>query len=371
MIIEKVAADGYKNLSDIEILPDSGINILVGDNAQGKTNLIEALWLCTGVRSFRATRDKDIIGFDKERAHISLDFRDSERLQNIDISVTRKSVKDKEIRLNGVPLPLISKLFGSLCCVVFTPDDLQITKGPPDRRRSFTDMCASQLKRSFVWALNRYDDMLSQRNALIKDVNFGAAGKDQFGIWDEQIAACGAYITVVRNIYIRSLAKQATEIYSRLCKDEELGLSYYSSIYGDTESIGADYEGELKEYYYSRLCESLDDDLRAGYTVHGIHRDDLMIKINGLSVRDLGSQGQQRSAALVLKLAQARMIKDQLGEAPVMMLDDVLSELDPVRQRFVLENIEDMQVFITACDDRNIDTHGKIFHIRSGRIENN
>lgn len=369
MIITHVCTDGYKNLSGADIYPHEKMNILWGDNAQGKTNFIEAVWLMTGCRSFRGTRDRDFIGFDKDKAMISLEFQDSFRPQKIDFEVKKSSVKDKSIALNGVKVPLLSRLFGNLKCVVFTPEDLALAKGSPDNRRSFIDLSASQLKKSFVYALNKYDGLLSQRNALIKDIAFGRADKSMLDVWDVQLAKTGAYISVIRDTYCNNLNSYTESLYNKITDGNEiLKLYYQSTIYKRLEGR-TDHEGELFEIYLGKLRSGADDDIRAGYTLCGIHRDDVCAAINGLPVREFGSQGQQRSTALAMKIAQAKIIKDQTGEAPVMLLDDVLSELDTGRQRFILENIEGMQVFITCCDRRVIgNSGGKIFSVKGGTV---
>lgn len=370
MIIKSVFADGYKNLSDVDIRPHERMNIFCGDNAQGKTNLIEAVWLMTGCRSFRGTRDRDFIGFEKEKASIRLSFQDSFRSQDISFEVRKNNIREKNIALNGVKVPLLSRLFGSLKCVVFTPEDLFIAKGSPDNRRSFVDLSSSQLKKSFVYALNKYENLLSQRNALIKKINFtGSGSADDLDIWDVQLAKTGAYISVIRDTYCNNLNLYTESLYSKITESKEkLNLYYQSTIYRSLDGR-TDHEGELADIYYKKLKASAADDIKAGYTLCGVHRDDIVATINGLSVREFGSQGQQRSTALVMKLAQAKIIRDQTGEAPVMLLDDVLSELDRDRQRFILRNIDDMQVFITCCDSRVLDgTEGKIFSVSGGRI---
>lgn len=369
MIIDRICADGYKNLSAVDIIPHSEMNILCGDNAQGKTNMIEAVWLMTGCRSFRGTRDRDFIGFDKEKAEISVDFTDSFRKQNISFSVKKANIREKNIALNGVKVNLLSKLFGNLKCVVFTPEDLLIAKGSPDNRRNFVDLSASQLKRSFVYALNKYDDLLGQRNALIKDIAFGRRSEDELDIWDEQLAKTGAYISVIRDTYCNNLNNYTESLYNKITDGKETMKIYYQSTVYKNLDGRIDHEGELADIYYRKLKEHVQDDIKAGYTVCGIHRDDVVTLINGISAREFGSQGQQRSAALVMKLGQARIVRDQTGDAPVMLLDDVLSELDTERQRFILENIDGMQVFITCCDSRVLSgSKGRIFSVSGGSI---
>lgn len=367
MMITHVFADGYKNLSGADIYPHERMNVITGSNAQGKTNFIEVLWLMSGCRSFRGTRDRDFIGFDKDKAEIRVSFKDSTREQEICFCVRKDSVRDKNITLNGVKLPLLSRLFGSLKCVVFTPEDLVIAKGSPENRRSFIDLSASQLKRSFVYALNKYDGLLSQRNALIKEISFGRGSAADLDVWDMQLAKTGAYISVIRDTYCNNLNIYTNSLYNKITEGKEnMELYYQSTVYKNLEGR-TDHEGELADIYYKKLKCNIPDDIRAGYTLCGIHRDDVITRINGISAREFGSQGQQRSAALVMKLAQARIISDQTGEAPVMLLDDVLSELDAARQRFILENIDGMQVFITCCDSR-ISGGGKTFTVDGGKI---
>ncbi|MCC8043855.1 MAG: DNA replication/repair protein RecF [Oscillospiraceae bacterium] len=366
MIINSIYADGYKNLCGADISADPKMNVFCGDNAQGKTNLIEAVWLMTGCRSFRGTRDRDFIGFEKEKADIRVSFTDCFRSQKIEFSVKKQNIKDKQITLNGVKLPLLSRLFGNLKCVVFTPEDLSLTKGSPDNRRSFTDLSVSQIKPSFVYALNKYDKLLFQRNALLKDIAYGNGDPSQLEMWDVQLAKTGAYISVIRNTYCNNLNNYTNSLYNKITDgSEEMSLCYHSTVYRE---ITDDVE-ELEKIYLKRLCSAAADDIKAGFTTAGIHRDDVNVFINGLSVREFGSQGQQRSAALVMKIAQAKIIADQTGDAPVMLLDDILSELDDKRQRFVLENIEGIQVFITCCDRRILyGTPAKLFSVSAGRI---
>ena len=370
MIIKSVSIDGYKNLEKINISLDPKMNIVCGENAQGKTNLIEAIWLCSGCRSFRGTRDRDIVGFDKDLAEVEMIFNDSKRDQEIKFSVKRNDLKDKKVTLNGVKLPLISKLFGSFRCVVFTPEDLSLTKGPPDNRRSFLDLSIAQVKPSYINALNKYNNILSQRNAALKNMSLsGSNDTSLLDVWNSQLAEAGAYISVLRHIFCKVLNFQAKTLYDSVTNgNEDLDIKYFSTVYEDLEGE-EDYKGKLAEIYLKKLCSSAETDIKLGFTTAGVHRDDLNISINGLSAREFGSQGQARSAALAMKLANAEIIRNECGEAPVMLLDDVLSELDPARQRFVLNNISNMQVVITCCDSRSVTdmTKGKVFKLKKGR----
>ncbi len=371
MIIKSITADGYKNLENINIELDPEMNIVCGENAQGKTNLIEAVWLCSGCRSFRGTRDKDFIGFEKNSADVGIVFRDSVRDQEISFSVKKGFIKDKLVTLNGVKLPLLSKLFGNFRCVVFTPEDLELTKGSPDNRRNFLDLSISQLKPSYINALNKYNSILMHRNALLKSMSrVNGSNPSYLDVWNEQIAEAGAYISILRYTFCIILNNYTSRLYNSITNgNENFKLNYQSTIYEDLEGE-SDFKNKLAKIYIKKLEESSETDIRSGFTNYGIHRDDIGTFINGLPVREFGSQGQARSAALSMKLAHAEIIKKELGESPVMLLDDVLSELDSKRKKFILNNIKDMQVIITCCDSRSVTdmTSGKIFEMKKGRI---
>lgn len=371
MVIDRITADGYKNLEDVDIRLDPKMNIICGENAQGKTNLVEAVWLCSGCRSFRGTRDKDFIGFTKDAAKVGMDFTDSVRSQRIEFEVRRGSVKDKLVTLNGVKLPLLSKLFGSFRCVVFTPEDLNLIKGSPDNRRSFADLSISQVKPSYISALNKYNMILSQRNAMLKSIGRDGSGEEFLDVWNEQLVKAGTYISVLRYAFCITLDKYTKPLYSSITNgNENLDLYYQSTVFENFDGHLNNTE-ELEAEYAEKLKASAESDMRAGFTTVGVHRDDIGAYINGLSVRDFGSQGQARSTALTMKLAHAEILKAEQGEYPVMLLDDVLSELDEKRRRFILNNIEDMQVIITCCDEKSVTdmTSGKIFRMEKGRAD--
>lgn len=369
MVINRVTADGYKNLEGVDIKLDPKMNIICGENAQGKTNLVEAVWLCSGCRSFRGTRDKDFIGFTKDAAKVGMDFTDSVRSQRIEFEVKRGAVKDKLVTLNGVKLPLLSKLFGSFRCVVFTPEDLNLIKGSPDNRRGFADLSIAQVKPSYISALNKYNMILSQRNAMLKSIGRDGSGKEFLDVWNEQLVKAGTYISVLRYAFCITLNKYTKPLYSSITNgSENLDLYYQSTVFDNFEGR-LNNTAELEAEYTEKLRASAESDLRAGFTTVGVHRDDIGAYIDGLSVRDFGSQGQARSAALALKLAHAEILKAEQGEYPVMLLDDVLSELDEKRRRFILNNIEDMQVIITCCDEKSVTdmAQGRIFRMEKGR----
>ena len=370
MFITHIKADGFKNLKEVDIDTHKKLNIFCGKNAQGKTNLIEAIWLCSGVRSFRNTKDRQMIDIDKNIMSVDVSFKNSQREQDIHFAMSRSSLKDKNISLNGVRMKTASRLFGNLNCVVFTPEDLELSKGSPENRRRFLDLSVSQIKNSYSPLIDKYETIIEHRNTLLKSIAYGRSDKAQLDVWDIQLARLGAYISVLRYNYTKKLGIFASRLYNEISEGrEKLELFYSSTVYKDLEGR-TDYSGELYEEYYRVLQENLDEDIRMGFTQRGIHRDDLSGTVNGLLVRDFASQGQHRSLALILKLAQAYILSEEIDDSPCILLDDVLSELDASRQRFVVSKINDMQVFITCCDrnfpfDKN---NGKVFTVENGFV---
>ncbi len=374
MFITELSVNGFKNLKGIEIKPHEKINIFCGRNAQGKTNLIEAIWLCSGARSFRSTKDRRMIGDDEQVMEIGLRFKNSFREQDIRFAMSRTDLKDKNVTLNGVKLKAPSKLFGSLNCVIFTPEDLELSKGSPENRRQFIDLSVAQIKNTYSAVTYKYEALIERRNLLLKNINFGRARREELEMWDVQLAQMGAFISLHRYNYTKKLGSYAGRLYNEISGGSEvLDIDYSSTVYDrDMLDKASDYTGELKDRYFEVLCNNIEDDLRAGFTQKGVHRDDLICRINGKPVREDASQGQHRSAALIMKLSQAYILYEEINDHPVILLDDVLSELDPSRQRFVISKIHDMQVFITCCDmnipfDEN--SHGKIFNIEKGQIK--
>ena len=370
MIVNTIVADGFKNLEEVHIKPHEKYNLITGMNAQGKTNLIEAVWLLTGCKSFRGSKDREFVGLDKSIMRIGVKFRDRRREQLISYAMSRENLREKAINLNGVKVSGTGKLFEAFKCVVFTPDDIDLIKGGPEKRRSFIDLCSCQLKHNILDTVKRYDMLLNQRNALLKAISAGTAAKSSMDVWNQQIAAIGTALSQYRHSYIEKLSLACSELYSLITGGrEKLEIAYSSNIYGvGAENI--DNATYAVGKYFMKLENSLDDDLRLGYTHWGAHRDDLVIKINGLNIKDFGSQGQKKTAALVLKLGQAEIYYKNQDEAPVILLDDVMGELDESRQKLVFEVVKSMQVFITACNENAVNglSVGKHFRVESGRV---
>lgn len=372
MFITHISVNGFKNLKNVDIDTHEKLNILYGKNAQGKTNLIEAIWLCSGARSFRSTKDKRMIGDDMQTMDISLSFKNDFREQDVKFCMAKPNLKEKNVFLNGVKLKTPSKLFGGLNCVIFTPEDLELSKGSPDNRRQFLDLSVSQIKNSYAGVVSKYETLLEQRNVLLKNISYGKSNKDELEVWDMQLAQMGAYISLLRFNYTKKLNVFAKKLYWEISgKKEELDVSYFSTVYKDNMlNTSSDVSKELAEAYLEVLKRNVDEDIRSGFTQKGVHRDDMVCRINGALAREDASQGQHRSTALILKLSQAYILDEEIDDHPVILLDDVLSELDRSRQAFVISRIHDMQVFITCCE-KDIpfeEKDGKMFEIEAGKI---
>ena len=366
MRILSFSADGFKNLKNIALSPSEGVNIVHGENAQGKTNLIEAIWILSGAKSFRGTKEKDMVAFDGDFARLSLTLFDNEREQTVE-AVLSKNPKERKILLNGVKLRYMTQLFGALKCVVFTPEDLELSKGSPENRRAFIDLCISQIKPAYSRTVAKYENVLLQRNTLLKNIAQGISKPDDLDVWDEQMARLGAYISVLKYQYTKKLAIFARRLYDEISKGkEQLDLKYLSTVFSDLEGK-EDWSGELSGEYLSLLRKNRQEDIRVGFTLAGVHRDDVLVTVNGASAKDFGSQGQNRSAALSMKLGQAFILNEETKDMPVILLDDVLSELDRSRREFIISKLKGMQIFITCCEPVSR-LRGKRFEMKAGSI---
>lgn len=349
MRVLSLEAEGFRNLSALNMEPHEALNLIFGDNAQGKTNLLEAIWCCTGCKSFRGAKEKDFITMKERAMHLKLRFQDSRRVQEIGMHLQRGEGKQKKILLNGVPINGAAKLFSAFQCVVFSPDDRELIRQGPEKRRSFMDLCGSQLTPAMLGCIRRFEQLTAQRNAVLKQISVGAAARRDLQDWDLQLAANGSLLTCLRFAYLKKLAAVSESLYGKITEgNETLSVRYRSNIFKNSE-IPEQPTREMQQYYYEQLEKSIDDDIRLGFTAKGAVRDDFSCKIGGLSVREFGSQGQQKSTALVLKLAQAAVFCEQKDETPIILLDDVMGELDAKRQELVYHIIENMQIFLTTC----------------------
>lgn len=370
MIITYADIDGFKNLCGISFSPDKKYNIIVGPNAQGKTNLLEAMWILSGCKSFRGSKEKDYICLGGNRMSSKIKILDSVREQKITFEMTRAAANPKSIHLNGVKQKGTRALFDTFKCIAFIPDDVDIIKGSPEKRRNFVDMAASQLNPVFVMHINKNNAVMNQRNALLKGIMQGSTDRGILEIWDRQASREGAVISYMRHEYIQKFNSICGRLYRTISGGaEELELEYKSNVYRP-EDFDKPCGDEAYEQYYRKLSETAEYDIRTGSTHSGVNRDEILIKINGVSAKDYGSQGQIKSAALVMKLAQAEIFMQKSKDAPVIFLDDVMGELDESRQRFVFDMIKDMQVFITTPNENALlpEIKGKILRISGGTI---
>jgi DNA replication and repair protein RecF len=352
MKISELRCRRFRNLEDVTLCPCDGVNVVFGENAQGKTNLMEAVWLFSGMKSFRGAKDAELIAHGQEFAKLSLKFSDSRRENTAEITITNK----RAAVFNGVKLPSAPSLIGKFSAVVFAPSFLSIIEDGPSERRRFLDTAVCQLKPAYAGALAEYTRVLRQRNSLLKDIAMESSLYDLLDILDEKLCAAGARISEERKQYLQTLAPAATEIYNGLSSGREaIGFEYISK-----------YEGDLAE----ALKAARREDVLNKTTTVGPHRDDVEITLNGTSVRAFGSQGQKRSCAVALKLTEAEILKNETGEQPVILLDDVMSELDVNRQDFILNHLGNRQVFITCCEPGTVlrAATGQRIEMKDGRI---
>lgn len=357
MFVESIELSHFRNYVGADISFSPGINIFYGDNAQGKTNLLEAVYVCGTSRSHRKSKDKELIHFDQEEAHIRLRFKKNDLSHRLDFHLKQK--KPKGIAIDGVPIKKSSQLLGMLPVVFFSPEDLGIIKNGPSERRRFLDMEMSQLDRTYLAYLSDYNRLLTERNNLLKQISLFPQLRDTLDGWDEQLIRTGSYIINKREAFMASMDGLMEDIHFRLTGGKEHIRVYYDKNISERD-------------FRQKLEERRDRDIKNGSTSVGPHRDDIAFLIDGIDIRKYGSQGQQRTAALALKLSEIRMVEQVTGEKPVLLLDDVLSELDGHRQKFLLESISGIQTLIscTGLDDfvQSRICMDKVFYVENGTV---
>ena len=333
MIIKSLELADYRNYASLELQFDKGTNILYGDNAQGKTNILEAIYVAATTKSHKGSKDKEIVNFDKDEAHIRT-YIEKENVQTrVDMHL-RKS-KSKGIAVDGQKLKKAADLLGICNVVFFSPEDLGIIKNGPAERRRFIDMELCQLDNIYLYNLNNYNKIVNQRNKLLKDMFINPDLRETLNIWDMQLVSYGSKIIERRRVFVDQLNEIIYDIHKKLSGDkEELKIVYEPNVEVN------DFEKNMK---YSR-----DRDIKAKMTTVGPHRDDFSIMVGGIDIRRFGSQGQQRTAALSLKLSEIELVKKITKDNPVLLLDDVLSELDSNRQNYLLNSIGGIQTIITC-----------------------
>ena len=351
MWIEKIKINNFRNYSNQEIEFDKNINIFYGQNAQGKTNIIEAIFLCGIGKSFRTNKEKELIKINEKESNLEIFYKKINNDGNIKINLCDK----KNIFINKIKIKKLSELLGKINIVIFTPDDINILKGSPSNRRRFLDIMISQLRPNYLHIYSQYTKTLEQRNSYLKNIK--NEKNDFLDIWDEKLAEYGFEIYKYRDEFIKKIKSKIVDIHKK--------------ITGDKENIDIKYSSDCsnKENFLKKLKENKKIDIIKGYTTKGIHRDDFSIFINDLLVNVYGSQGQHRTAILSLKLSELKVINDEIGENPILLLDDFVSELDDKRINNFLENIEDTQVIITCTDKIDLNNkNAKVFKVENGEV---
>lgn len=357
MEIKKITLSNYRNYGSQAIELGSNLNVIVGKNAQGKTNLLESVFLCTIGRSPRTTKDKDLIEWNSQFAKVDIELTKKVGKSRIELFLFRN--QNKAVKINQIGIQKIGQLFGTLNAIYFSPDELKLIKESPDERRKFMDIDLCQFDRNYFYELANYNKILLQRNKLLKSSSEDVL-KDTVVIWNEQLATSGAKIIMARLSLIENLKPVVKEIHNTLTAGQEDLVIEYQGYTAETEN-------DLKLLLLKKYEEALDKDIKLGFTTVGPHRDDIKIASNGIDLRSFGSQGQQRTAAITLKLAELEVFKNNLGEYPVLLLDDVLSELDDNRQNQMLKYVSKVQTLIT-CTSFDFKIPHRRFEVNSGKV---
>ena len=362
MNIEKAVIKNFRNIVDMELEPSDGINIIYGENGHGKTNIIESIWLFTGCNSFRTRKNIELINKDSNSSELFTEFNSNGRLQDAKLIIKEK----KEAYLNGIKQISPRKFLGEFQAVVFSPSVLSVIKDGPAEKRKFLDIAISLIRPNYAALLSKYNKTIVQRNSLLKQIGTEKKGEDLLFVFDEELARCGGKVIDYRLKYLDDLCKISPEIYAEISNGREnMKISYINSLKeSGTNNV------EWSEILYKALAENHEKDIYRQVTSFGPHKDDLEIFLDELNVRNYGSQGQQRSCALSLKIGEANILKKTSGEQPIALMDDVMSELDEKRQKYLMKYFEGWQVFVTCCDPSHKNKIGadKIFEICDGRI---
>ena len=374
MQLTELFLSNYRNYDHLALSFNGDLICFIGSNAQGKTNILESIFLsCTG-RSHRTPRDRELIQWGKEEA--LLRTKANKQLGAGEIAIGLSNTDKKKILINQSPAERMGELMGHLNSVMFSPEDLKLVREGPQERRRFMDMELSQVKPKYFYHLQQYNRVLTQRNRLLKEIPYKPSLTDTLPVWDKQLVAAGSYIIMQRRLFCDALQIIAEEIHKQITHGaEELSVVYKSSIPSNKEATSQE---EIQESFLKELERKHEDDIERGTTSRGCHRDDIVFQINGIDVRTFGSQGQKRTTVLSLKLSELEFMAQETGEYPLLLLDDAMSELDSSRQKMILKYIDKVQTFITLTDlDQIPDLKGKsrqVFHINSGRalpIESN
>ena len=357
MIIKSLELDNFRNYEKLDIEFDHNTNILYGNNAQGKTNILESIYLAGTTKSHKGCMDKDVIKFNEEQSYIRILVEKKGIDYKIDMNLRKN--KSKMIAVNGLPIKKASELLGIVNIVFFSPEDLNIIKNGPSERRRFIDLELCQLDKFYLYNLTNYNKIVNQRNKLLKDIKDNYELKETLDIWDSQLVSYGSKIIERREKFIDQLNNIIFDIHKKLS--------------GNKEELIIDYKPDvLIDFYNEELRKNREKDIKLKLTSVGPHRDDLIFKIKDVDIKKYGSQGQQRTTALSLKLSEIEIVKLLTNDTPILLLDDVLSELDSNRQNYLLNSIGNIQTIIscTGLDEfiNNRFQINKVFEVAEGKI---
>ena len=358
MKISEVSLQGFRNLEKLYMEPSEGIHVFYGQNAQGKTNFLESLYFCAMGRSMRTKNEQQLIGFDEEESHIRLRVNREKRYDKIDIHLKRDMKKG--IAVNGIPIRRLGDLFGTLYVVIFSPEDLSLIKDGPGERRRFLDMELCQISRVYFFDLQQYYHVLKNRNQLLKQLQKNPSLRETLFVWDVQLAEFGKRVILARESFLKRL--------------DEISSDKLNALTGGKDKLRTVYKPNCDaDSLLYRLEKGLERDIFMGYTQSGPHKDDIMFMIDDKEAKFFGSQGQQRTTALALRLAEIDLIQEETGEKPILLLDDVLSELDKERQVFLMQSIQGLQTFLTCTgvEDtvKSYVSKENLFFVENGKIE--
>ena len=353
MFIKEIELENFRNYNYEKIELNEHTNIIYGDNAQGKTNILEAIFFASLGKSFRTNREKELIKEKESIAKVQIKFYKNNREQKINVEIDDK----KKFYINEVPLKKLSELVGNINVVLFTPEDIEILRNEPVRRRKFLNIMISQLRPKYIHIMAEYNRTLEQRNNYLKQIKYENKAKSNLEIWDEQLVSLGMKIYEYRKEFIEKINNKIKTIHLKTTQDKE--------------NIEVKYKSNINESnYLEKLKVNQDIDIQKGYTTVGIHRDDFEIFINGKNISIYGSQGQQRSSIISLKLAEAEVVYDEIEEYPVILLDDFMSELDKKRVAGFIKNIKNNQVLITCTDKISLDNMVyNLYEVKNANIQ--
>ncbi|MBE7062621.1 MAG: DNA replication/repair protein RecF [Ruminococcaceae bacterium] len=359
MRVNRLYIQDFRNYKEAEVTFCPGVNLIYGKNAQGKTNLLEALWLFTNAKSFRTAQDGEMIRFSAESATVKTGYTAFGRDQTAEIILN--TGKRKLLRLGGAPLEKTSELLGQFPAVLFSPDELHIITGAPEVRRRFTDSAISAFRPAYYGALRTYLRVWKQKNVLLKNT----PEKEALSVWNEQMAQSGAKVMQYRKEFFSRLAPLAAEMHRQVAgKEEYMEVSYAPSVpVKETVEVQA-------EALFAALEKKRDAEIYAGLSLVGPHRDEMKFTVNGKDARSFASQGQMKTAAVSLKIAQGMLLEEETGEPPAVFLDDILGELDEERRNFLLSNMHGRQIILTCTERDAVKVEGetRYFHVEDGTV---